>query len=104
MPLIKGDGFEAPTVGSTQRYTKQKNTVHPSPAPGPSSTGATRGWKADAKSDYEVAMRHYEDVVITLFKSFKTKYKKSYVSKREHETRKNIYRHNLRWATMILTV
>ncbi|XP_015757752.1 PREDICTED: digestive cysteine proteinase 1-like [Acropora digitifera] len=39
----------------------------------------------------------HDAVVNTLFKSFKTRYKKSYISKREHETRKDIYRHNLRF-------
>jgi len=96
MPLVNGDGFSAPTIASTQQSTEKEETIQPSPVP--QSTGASRrGPSAGSESDYEVAMRHYEDVVNTLFKSFKTRYQKSYVSRREHETRKDIYRHNLRF-------
>ncbi|XP_067032987.1 uncharacterized protein [Acropora muricata] len=91
MPLINRDILAAPTVANTQRFPARPFTI--SPSPGPKSTNAF----SDAKSEYQVAMRHYEDVVNTLFKSFKTRYKKSYISKREHETRKDIYRHNLRF-------
>lgn len=95
MPLVNGDGFSAPTIASTQQSTEKEETIQPSPVP--QSTGVSRrGPSAGSESDYEVAMRHYEDVVNTLFKSFKTRYQKSYVSRREHETRKDIYRHNLR--------
>ena len=90
MPLINRDILAAPTVANTQRFLARPFTI--SPSPGAKSTNAF----SDAKSEYQIAMRHYEDVVNTLFKSFKTRYKKSYISKREHETRKDIYRHNLR--------
>ena len=95
MPLIKSDGFSASTITSTQRPTEKKGTIRPSPVP-KSTGGFRRVSSTGVNSDYKVAMRHYEDIVNSLFKSFKTRYKKSYVSKREHETRKDIYRHNLR--------
>lgn len=90
MPLINRDILAAPTMANTQRSPAKPFTI--SRSVGAKSTNAF----SDAKSDYQIAMRHYEDVVNTLFKSFKTTYKKSYTSKREHETRKDIYRHNLR--------
>ena len=80
-----------PTMGA-QRSLEKENEIRPSPVP--KSTDGIRS--GDPDSNYQVAMRHYEDVVNTLFQSFKARYKKSYISKREHETRKDIYRHNLR--------
>lgn len=87
MPLVNGEDFVEPTLAKKKRIR---------PSSGPKSTSAFRDRSSRVKSDYEVAMRHYEDVVNTLFKFFQAKYKKRYVSKREHETRKDIYRHNLR--------
>lgn len=40
--------------------------------------------------------RHYEQIVNLLFDAFKTVHEKKYSSHHEHETRKDIYRHNLR--------
>ena len=82
-----------PTM-SAQRSLEKENETRPSPVP--KSTGGIRS--GELGSNYQVAMRHYEDVVNTLFQSFKARYKKNYISKREHETRKDIYRHNLRLA------
>lgn len=93
MPVVNagiGDPSQSPT--SAQRPLEKENETRPSPVP--KSAGGIRN--SDLGSNYQVAMRHYEDVVNTLFKSFKTRYKKTYISKREHETRKDIYRHNLR--------
>ena len=44
----------------------------------------------------EVLRRNYEEIVNLLFDAFKMVHKKSYPSHHEHETRKDIYRHNLR--------
>lgn len=77
---------------SAQRSLEKENETRPSPVS--KSTGGIRN--SDPGSNYQAAMRHYEDVVNALFQSFKTRYKKTYISKREHETRKDIYRHNLR--------
>ena len=87
MPLVNSDDFVEPTLAKKKRIR---------PSSGPKSTGAFSDGSSRVMSDYEVAMQHYEDVVNTLFKFFKAKYKKRYISKREHETRKDIYRHNLR--------
>ena len=93
MPLVNGENVDPSktTIGG-QRSLEKENETRPSPVP--KSTGALRN--GDLKSNYQVVMRHYEDVVNTLFRSFKARYKKSYISRREHETRKDIYRHNLR--------
>ena len=97
MPTVNRDTFE-PTepTSNLQQSLEDKKQTRPSPAP--KSTGAFRN--VDQKSDYKDVMRHYEDVVNTLFQSFKARYKKIYISKREHESRKDIYRHNLRWVGM----
>ena len=94
MPLINGQDLVEPTFASIQQSAERKERIGPSSVP--KSIGSFRGRSSKEKSDYKVAMRHYEDVVNTLFKFFKAKYKKRYVSKREHESRKDIYRHNLR--------
>ena len=94
MPPVSNDDFGMPTIAATQRPTEKEEAVRPSPVP--KSTGGIRSGQVARESDYQLAMHHYEDVVNTLFKSFKTRYKKSYISNREHETRKDIYRHNLR--------
>ena len=44
----------------------------------------------------EILRRNYEEIVNLLFDAFKAVHKKSYPSHHEHETRKDIYRHNLR--------
>ena len=93
MPVVNGgivDPSQSPT--SAQRSLENENDTRPSPVP--KSTGGIKN--GDMGSTYEVAMRHYECVVNTLFQSFQMKYGKSYITKREHETRKDIYRHNLR--------
>lgn len=93
MPVVNADIVDpSQSTLSTQRSLEKENETRPSPVP--KSTGGIRS--DDLGSNYQVAMRHYEDVVNTLFQSFKARYKKSYISKREHETRKDIYRHNLR--------
>ncbi|KAJ7387728.1 hypothetical protein OS493_001071 [Desmophyllum pertusum] len=93
MPLVNSDNFNpSKPITNIQRSFEKEDKTRPLPVP--KSTGELRS--EDMKSNYKVAMRHYEDVVNSLFKSFKTRYKKSYISKREHETRKDIYRHNLR--------
>lgn len=93
MPVVNADIVDpSQSTLSTQRSLEKENETRPSPVP--KSTGGIRS--DDLAPNYQVAMRHYEDVVNTLFQSFKARYKKSYISKREHETRKDIYRHNLR--------
>lgn len=92
MPLINVNVDSSETAVNDQRSIEKENETGPSPVP--KSTGGLRS--DDPESNYQVAMRHYEEVVNTLFKSFKAKFKKSYNSRREHETRKDIYRHNLR--------
>lgn len=93
MPVVNvGIVDPSQSATSAQRSLEKENETRPSPVP--KSTGGMRN--GDLNSNYQVAMRHYEDVVNTLFQSFKTKYRKNYISKREHETRKDIYRHNLR--------
>ena len=89
MPVVNTDNFEP--AGPTASVLR---SLEIEPSPVPKSTGGFRS--VDQKSEYKVAMRHYEDVVNTLFKAFKARYKKSYNTKREHESRKDIYRHNLR--------
>ncbi|XP_068747154.1 counting factor associated protein D-like [Montipora capricornis] len=95
MPLINRGSLVAPTIATAQLSTQRKHIIHTSP----DHTGrsVSKSSNTDVKSGYQVAMRHYEDIVNTLFESFKMAYKKTYVSKREHETRKDIYRHNLRF-------
>ena len=44
----------------------------------------------------EKQRRNYEDIVNMLFDAFKTTHEKKYSTHHEHETRKDIYRHNLR--------
>ena len=93
MPMVNAgivDPSQSPT--GAERSLEKENEARPSPVQ--TSTGGIR--KSNLGSNYQDTMRHYEDVVNTLFQSFKTRYKKTYVSKREHETRKDIYRHNLR--------
>ena len=93
MPTVNRDMFEPTTPTSNlQQSLKDEEQTRPSPAP--KSTGAFKN--VDQKSGYRDIMRHYEDVVNALFKYFKARYKKNYISKREHESRKDIYRHNLR--------
>lgn len=93
MPIVNSDNADpSKSTINDQRSPEKENETRPSPVP--KSTGGLRN--DELKSNYQVAMRHYEDVVNTLFKSFKSRYKKSYISRREHETRKDIYRHNLR--------
>ena len=93
MPTVNREIFEPTTpTSSLQQSLKDEEQTRPSPAP--KSTGAFKN--VDQKSGYKDIMRHYEDVVNALFKSFKARYKKNYISKREHESRKDIYRHNLR--------
>lgn len=94
MPTVNREMFEPTTpTSSLQQSLKDEEQTRPSPAP--KSTGAFKN--VDQKSGYRDIMRHYEDVVNALFKSFKARYKKNYISKREHESRKDIYRHNLRF-------
>ena len=47
---------------------------------------------------YKEKMRHYEDVLNMLFDTFRYEFQKTYDSKHEHERRKNIYRHNMRYV------
>lgn len=102
MPVVNAGIVDPsqPTM-SAQRSFEKENEIRPSPVP--KSTAGIRS--GDPDSNYQVAMRHYEDVVNTLFQSFKARYKKNYISKKEHETRKDIYRHNLRlevpWLPLI---
>ena len=53
------------------------------------------GWKMSPEVK-EMLRRNYEEIVNLLFDAFKMVHKKSYSSNHEHETRKDIYRHNLR--------
>lgn len=93
MPVVNTNIVDPPQFAkSAQRSLEKENETQPSPVS--KSTVGIRN--SDPGSNYQVAMRHYEDVVNALFQSFKTRYKKTYISKREHETRKDIYRHNLR--------
>ena len=95
MPLLKDGNSEATAMSSNQRHTEGEQVISPSPVP--KSIGSIkRESRKKPSSEYNVAMRHYEDIVNSLFNSFKRKYKKTYVSKQEHETRKDIYRHNMR--------
>ena len=95
MPLLKDGNSEATAMSSNQQHTEKEQAIRPSPVP--KSIGSIkRESRKKSSLEYNVAMRHYEDIVNSLFNSFKTRYKKSYVSKREHETRKDIYRHNMR--------
>ena len=95
MPLLKDGNSEATAMSSNQQHTEKEQAIRSSPVP--KSIGSIkRESRKKPSSEYNVAMRHYEDIVNSLFNSFKTRYKKSYVSKREHETRKDIYRHNMR--------
>ncbi|XP_048582580.1 uncharacterized protein LOC5516093 [Nematostella vectensis] len=48
-------------------------------------------------TSYQSALRHYEDIVSHLFNTFKASYRKRYPSAHEHERRKDIYRHNMRF-------
>ena len=82
MPLLKN-------LGSNEE-------LEPAPTLSPVPTLVNKLLDVELESGYEAVMRHYEDVVNSLFKSFKLKFQKRYISKREHETRKDIYRHNLR--------
>ncbi|KAM7443323.1 hypothetical protein ABFA07_007801 [Porites harrisoni] len=96
MPLLKDGNSEATAMSSNHQHTEKEQAIRPSPVP--KSIGSIkRESRKKPSSEYNVAMRHYEDIVNSLFNSFKTRYKKSYVSKREHETRKDIYRHNMRF-------
>lgn len=52
------------------------------------------GWKNTFVS--HTLRRNYEEIVNVLFDAFKLVHKKDYSSHHEHETRKDIYRHNLR--------
>ena len=45
----------------------------------------------------------YEDIVETLFASFKDSFQKNYKSSHEHEKRKNIFRHNMRYVHFVRT-
>ncbi|XP_028394716.1 uncharacterized protein LOC114518884 [Dendronephthya gigantea] len=53
------------------------------------------GWKKTFVS--RALRRNYEEIVNLLFDAFKLMHKKDYSSHHEHETRKDIYRHNLRF-------
>eukprot|EP00795_Rhopilema_esculentum_P007454 gene7454-13220_t len=50
----------------------------------------------DDSKDQDNLVR-YEDIVETLFASFKDSFQKNYKSSHEHEKRKNIFRHNMRF-------
>ena len=50
----------------------------------------------------EMLRQNYEEIVNLLFDAFKMIHKKRYSSHHEHETRKDIYRHNLRYGTTVL--
>ena len=53
--------------------------------------------EATVSPNYDSILRkNYEDIVNMLFEAFKVDHKKAYSSGHEHETRKDIYRHNLR--------
>ena len=53
------------------------------------------GWQKSSDVN-EILRRNYEEIVNLLFDAFKIVHKKSYSSHHDHETRKDIYRHNLR--------
>lgn len=53
------------------------------------------GWKKSFDVN-QMLRQNYEEIVNVLFAAFKVVHKKTYSSLHEHETRKDIYRHNLR--------
>lgn len=74
------------------RHSSKKKTKHKNYKPSDKA-----GRKSERFSTNSTILRkNYEDIVNLLFDAFKVDHKKIYSSYSEHETRKDIYRHNLR--------
>ena len=80
--------FNFKSVRRNNRMHRKKHKLH-------NKDHSMSGWKRSFHVK-DKQRRHYEQIVNLLFDAFKTVHEKKYSSHHEHETRKDIYRHNLR--------